>query len=309
MRIKYNLRRKIFKMRNKPFFKLLFVVSLVGMLLYQVAAVFALSGYTEQVGQGEVDWEKGVIRVTGVGAAPEGASKATAPLLAQRAAKADAYRNAAEVIEGVRVCSRTMVSDFTVSSDEIVTGVQGLIKGGQFEKPTYDSENRCEIVLVIPIGGQKGLSMLVSDSAQQTLAANPSPSPLPVAATVTATAAPIPTGPYTGIVIDARNLGVRPALYPQVFDVDGYLLYGQSMVNKEQPEFTTMVAYSRTLDKATAMPRVGNNPLKLTATSVVKASNGETTDVVLNSEASKAFRQATAQGDLLSKASVVLIIN
>lgn len=297
-------------MKKGSFFKLLNVFSLVSLLLFLAVPILAITGLTEEVGgQGEVDWEKGIIYVTGVGAPPEGASKAVAPLLAQRAAKADAYRNAAEAIEGVRVCSRTIVKDYTVNSDEIVTGVQGVIKGAQFQKPTYDSEYRCEIVLVIPIGGQKGLASVISDSAQKTLteinAGMPTPEPMPSDTSDVS----MPGKPYTGLVIDARGLGVKPALYPQIFDVDGYLLYGPTMANMELPEFTTMVAYSRTIEKAMTMPRVGANPLKVVATSAVKAPNGETTDIVLNTETTKAFRQATVQGDLLAKAAVVIVIN
>ena len=57
------------------------------------------------------------------------------------------------------------------------------------------------------------------------------------------------------------------------------------------------------------MPRVGSNPLKIKASSVIKATSGENTDIVLDSEATNAFRQAATQGDLLAKAAVVIVIN
>lgn len=48
---------------------------------------------------GEVDWAQSIIRVTGFGAVPESSNRAQARLLAQRAAQADAYRNAMEILE------------------------------------------------------------------------------------------------------------------------------------------------------------------------------------------------------------------
>lgn len=82
----------------------------------------------EEVGAGEIDWETGVIRVVGYGAAPKGVPGAIGRLLAQRAAKADAYRNALEVIEGVRVRSETLVQNYTVVSDEIRLSMEGFIR-------------------------------------------------------------------------------------------------------------------------------------------------------------------------------------
>jgi hypothetical protein len=114
---------------------------------------------------------------------------------------------------------------------------------------------------------------------------------------------------YTGIVIDTRGLDVKPALYPQVFDAKGYLLYGPTMVSVDRTDFSTMVAYSRSLEKGLAMPRVAGNPLLIKAVDTVKSSDGEATDIVLNSEAAALFRQATAENDLLAKAAVVFIID
>jgi hypothetical protein len=348
-------------MKNTTFLKTFFIISLIFMLAFSFTNVLAITGLNEQpkptespkqttqssyqgeveqVANGQIDWEKGFIRVTGLGASPEGANKAVAPLLAQRAAMADAYRNAVAVLNGVRVDNRTYVKNMVTESDEISNTVQGLIKGGQFEKPSYDTVDglyRCEIVLIIPVGGQKGLTSVLADfeKKEQQLPATTTPSSTPTVPSQTASvtepnptpaptvagsgnqnqpvnstnSAPITGGQYTGIIIDARNLAVKPALYPQIFSNDGTLLYNQSMVNLDKAQFSTIVGYSRAMEKAAAMPRVGSNPLKLTAISVVKAAGGENTDIVLNSDTSNTFRQATSNGDLLSKAAVVIVIN
>jgi len=223
----------------------------------------------------------------------------------------DAYRNAAEVIAGIRIHAGSYVKDATSQSDEISSSVDGFIRGGQFAKPEYDSAGRCTIVLHLPVGGHKGLISILSDQVKE-MTPN---SPTAPAATPNSSAAPL-TSPdntvessYTGIIVDARNFGVRPALYPQIFDADGYLLYGQSMANITDPGFTTIVAYSKTIDNAKTMTRIGNNPLIIKATGSVKAVNGETTDVTVGSDDSKIFRKAAAKNDLLSKAAVVIIIN
>jgi hypothetical protein len=316
-------------MKKIIFFKTFFIVSLIFMLMFSFANVFAITGLNEQmkveveqVGNGQIDWEKGYIRVTGLGASPVGANKAVAPLLAQRAAMADAYRNAVVVLDGVRVDSRTYIKNMVTESDEISNTVQGLIKGGQFEKPSYDPLEgglyRCEIVLVIPVGGQKGLTSALADYEKQEQTsptipdtdANQTPE-----TTVTESAdqnqptEATNSDQYTGIIIDARKLALKPALYPQIFSYSGILLYNQSMVKLDEAQFSTIVGYSRSMDRAVTMSRVGSNPLKIAAIAVVKAANGENTDIILNSNNSNAFHQAASDGDLLSKAAVVIIIN
>ena len=279
------------------------IVIIFALLMLLLSVNTAFAALTEQYDKGQVDYEVGVIRVIGYGAPPANASETVAPLLAMRAAKVDAYRNALEVIDNVRVSSATDVESMMVTSDLVKTSVQGYIKGGQFEAPNYDARGICTITLVLPLSGQNGLASLMLNTVKSKPAAPvlPMPEALPMQTPEQA--------PYTGIVIDARTVGVKPALYPQLFDADGYLLYGPTMVNTQQAEFTTMVAYSRTLEKAAAMPRVGSNPLKLSATSAIKASNGDTTDIILGSDASKAFRQATSQSDILAKSAIVIVIN
>jgi hypothetical protein len=281
-------------------FRLLIGLFVCGMVL-SCSAAFGMIGVSENFGQGQVDWENGVIIVTGEGAPPENASKAAAPLLAKRAAIMDAYRNAAETVAGIRIRAGSYVKDATSQSDEISGHVDGFIRGGQFEKPVYDSEGRCTIVLHLPVGGHKGLASILYDQAKQMTPESPIAPEITADSNVEAS--------YTGIIIDARNYGIRPALYPQIFDTDGYLLYGQSMVNITDPGFSTIVAYSKTVDNAKTMARAGSKPLIIKATGAVKAANGEITDVIIGSEDSNTFRKIAGKNELLAKAAVIIVIN
>jgi hypothetical protein len=275
--------------------------SLFMVLCFASAMVFGLSGLTENIGQGEINWEDGIITVIGTGAASPDANKTVAPLLAKRAAMLDAYRNAVEVLNGIRVRSGSLMKDFTLVNDEVSGEVQGFIKGGQFERPTYDSEGRCEIVLHLPVGGHTGLTSVIYEPAKQNIPATEiAPEVILDNTTI------IPN--YTGLIIDARGLGVKPALCPQVFDADGYILYGPNMVDISAPGFTTIVAYSKTMEHAKNLTRIGRNPFVVKATGVVKG-NGEVADVIIGSEDSKTFRQSKTKNTIIATAAVVIIIN
>lgn len=72
-------------------------------------------------------------------------------LMARRAAKADALRNLAEMIYGVRIDSRTTVRDFVTESDVIKARLRALIQGAQEvdyrELPDGSAEVTVEITL------------------------------------------------------------------------------------------------------------------------------------------------------------------
>jgi len=72
------------------------------------------------------------ISATGFGAPPaDAASKSQARLMAKQAAKADALRNLAQALNGIKVDSKTTVKDFITQNDEIRTQVDGFIRGAE----------------------------------------------------------------------------------------------------------------------------------------------------------------------------------
>ena len=72
-------------------------------------------------------------------------------LMAKRAAKADALRNLAETIYGVRVDSRTTVRDFVTQSDVVRANLDSVIQGARevayVERPDGTAEVTVEITL------------------------------------------------------------------------------------------------------------------------------------------------------------------
>jgi hypothetical protein len=95
----------------------------------------------EQIGNGDINWTKGVVQAKGIGAPPERYyGKPQARPMALRAAKLDAMRNLLEVTKGVRISSTTTVKDYVVESDIIMSQVQGMVKGAQVVHQEYMSD-------------------------------------------------------------------------------------------------------------------------------------------------------------------------
>ncbi|WP_440905769.1 LPP20 family lipoprotein [Catenovulum sp. SX2] len=121
----------------------------------------------KQTANGGVNWTKGSIFAHGYGVAPQnqlGSSKAR--LLARRAAQLDAYRNLAEIVNGVRVNSQTLVQDMTLASDTVRTQVEAVIKGAIMTKDHYQNDV-ASVTMEIPMAGNLMETFIPKSKTQQ----------------------------------------------------------------------------------------------------------------------------------------------
>lgn len=249
-----------------------------GLVLVAWACLGGLSGQAwaqgvaldtvERSGSGMVNWTEGWIQSTGLGAPPEkSSSPGQARAMAQRAAYAVAVRNLLEAVKGVRVDSATLVENYIVTNDVIKTQVNGFVRGAQVVKTDVQSDGGVEVTVRAPLWGADSLlNAFVSEKGLQ-------PKDLPPESQNGEGA--------TGLVIDARGLGVKPACFPAVVDDKGQVVYGPETVDKAEAEKQGMVQY-RTLPKdakissvfgeeayvirpvqLSPMPREGRRPLKI----------------------------------------------
>lgn len=76
-------------------------------------------------------WAETTLQVTGRGAYPENVSGPRARLMAERAARTDAYRKLTEEVYGLELRTGTTVRDAVLADDEIHTEVEGFIRGAR----------------------------------------------------------------------------------------------------------------------------------------------------------------------------------
>ncbi|MBC7541816.1 MAG: hypothetical protein H7338_03715 [Candidatus Sericytochromatia bacterium] len=126
-------------------------------LLWAPAALATPVTETLGDGRGTIDWTQGTLIVIGSGAPPDRGSPAQKRLLAKRAAVSDGYRQLAELVNGVRVNSETVVKDFVIESDTIKTQVNALVKGAHAGEPRYLSDGTVEVDVTIALHGPASL--------------------------------------------------------------------------------------------------------------------------------------------------------
>lgn len=83
--------------------------------------------------------------------AADQAKETQTKLLAKRAAQADAYRNLAEQVKGLRLTSTTFVKDFVAESDEINASLNTFLRGAKVTDVRYMEDGSAEVTVELAI--------------------------------------------------------------------------------------------------------------------------------------------------------------
>src|SRR5574344_398629 len=234
--------------------KIMCMVTMLAMMLF-CTTVFAE--------QGNVDWENGVVTATGYGVAPENVTRAGhEKILARRAAIVEAYRNLGEIMQGVNVDATSTVSNMMVASDVINTRVTCLIKNAKITDEKYNDDGTYEVTMQIRMFGSTG--SLSSAVLPQHTTTTPFTSPEKTNVNKQQITT---TGIYTGLIVDCREMGLRPAMSPVIKSANGESIYGYKNLDSKYVIHNGMAGYMNEIDN-TNYGRAGNNPLIIKAVSL-----------------------------------------
>lgn len=272
---------------------------------------------------GQVDWSSQVVTAEGSGVPPAGTSTAQGRLMACRAAEVEARRNLLELVQGVQITSETTVANYVTQNDVIKSQIQGLVQATTIEKQTLP-DGTCTVMVrlglhettgkpsvaatIIPAMPTPPVAMPTTPVVTPPTTPPATPPAVPPKGTVLEEAAKTePGGPtYTGVVIDARGLGARPAMSPKLVEEGGDPLYGSAYVSRDYAIEHGMAGYSKNLEAATRNSRVTDNPLVLKA---AQASGAAKADLVLPKADALRLRTAAQSQSFLAQARVMIVLD
>jgi len=244
--------------------------------------------------KGAINWTKGIVQATGIGAPPEKFyGKPNARPMALRAATVVAYRNLLEIVNGVRIDSTTVVRDFAVESDVIMSQVNGMVNGAEIVKKEYLSDGTVEVTVQMSL--REGFSQLVLPQEIK-----PLESIKPVVPVQSSSAV------YTGLVVDARGLKARPAMSPKIMDENGQEVYGSAFVSREYAVQQGMSGYAKDVAAAQSNQRVADNSLLVKGLRLEGA--GRSDIVISNADASN-IRSASENLSFMKKCRVMIVVD
>jgi len=208
----------------------------------------------------------GAITVKGEGASPQGLfTQAQKRIMALRAAKAVAFREAAEILDGVTLTGDTTVLNASASSDVVRASVEGVIRGAVVLSEEYDPETgAASVFLSVPMGAVAA-SIL------------PQMSSISPGASMYNTSMNATTARYDGLVVDARGTGLRPALMNRLVTAGGEVVYDPSKASQKALSEYGPAAYTNDVAKAKALlaKRGSSQPLVVKARGTASSTDAE----------------------------------
>ena len=257
-----------------------------------------------QAAEAAAQWEQGAITAEGFGTPPMGTYGSKASIMARRAAIVDAQRNLAEQVSGVQVDAETTVENFVISSDLVKTKVSALIKGAMVIEEQLMPDGAYRVVMSMPMYGTQGLASAIMPAIRD----NTPPTPPPPVISATITTQIQMGGTYTGVIVDAGGMGLKPSFSPVIYDTNGRAIYGVSNINYDQAISQGMVGYSASVSAAQTLPRVGATPLVIKAVQVRGGNNSTNpVNVVVSVDDGDRILAANQQSQMLMNGAVVFV--
>jgi len=260
---------------------------------------------------GSVNYGDRTIQAIGIGFIPENVINAgQARRAAMRIAKQDALRQLIEIVNGVNVTSETTVSG-AMFDDVIKTQVQGAIRGArQIGSPKYLSDTSVEVTYEVQMADISRVLLPMAEKAPtlkyEDVVVGSAVTPGASSDQGSSAEAGPTSGGVTGIIIDGKGLGLRPAMSPRIMNQSGSVVYGPGQYSRDYAASNGVVGYAKSLEQAKADPRVQGNPLVIRGSSVSGASAADL--VVSNVDAGKIAR-ADGSAGLLGNCRVMFVLD
>ncbi len=108
----------------------------------------------------------------------------------------------------------------------------------------------------------------------------------------------------TGLVIDARGLGLKPALLPRIVNEGGSEVYSSRQVSRQNAVEQGLVGYAKDVPAAQRNIRVTDKPLLVKG---IKAAGKEKTDVVIPDPDAATVMAAASAFNFLEKSRVIIV--
>lgn len=299
---------------------------LCGLLILACAAVALAQNLVLPAGQGRVDWDGGVIRaVAAEPVDPDPFAPTGDPAVALRKAAMTARKGLLNAVSSLRLSAEWTAADMMARDPSLAGRVRAYLQSTPFsqEEKALDGGGRSmEVAAVVQLSGTLADMLLPATliqfqsgvpprhgagTVQPFVPGAPSLTPRETEST-SGPLLPLPKLPaataYSGLVVDAREVRVIPALLPVLYDEAGVGVYGAFLVSRASALANRLAVYAESADAPAVKERAGGNPLTVKA---LRLAGPPGTDVVLSSADAAQVRALFQNAALVSRCAVAIL--
>jgi hypothetical protein len=260
--------------------------------------------YIQTFTAGEVNWGTGKIMATGFSEPAQ--KKADGQAIrneALPAARQKAVNILAGLIGGLRLSGARTVADKMDTEPAIAEKVREMVLSAPVVRQKFLSDGAAEITLEMSIYGGFAQLILPEDIRHIEAIQPVNPMPDKTGPALKTSGGGIPAG---GLVIDARGLGITPAMVFTVLDENGKPAYGSAYVSREYAVQWGMAAYIQKVPAGKDFTRVAPGPLIIKGLRAVGVGR---TDIVISNADAKTLKGAVENLILLRQGRVAIVLD
>jgi hypothetical protein len=275
--------------------ELSFILTLTVMLTFSVIGYADNSTEVIELKEnGSINWTRGVVQAKGIGIPP---TKMPESSRSRTAALTDARFNAIhiilKIIKELRINDNAVVGDYAIQDPAIMSKIENMVKNAKVVKKEYLTDGTVKIIMEVNLRG--GFSQLILPKDIK---------PLDSIALVTMNKTSSPA--FTGLVVDARGLDIKPVMVPRILDENNQEVYGSAFVSREYAVQLGMNGYARNLEEVLNNQRVAHHPLVVKGLKTLGPGGSEI--VISNADASK-LRSSSESLYFMKKCRVIIVVD
>jgi len=265
--------------------------------------------FIEQLPSGCINWTNSILTATGTSpddakASPQEGGQGDADLLARQAAA----ENLMHTLWQVRMDAGKFATTIMAADERVSAKVSEMVAAAPVVKEEIGPGGRWSIQVQMPMLGGFAQLMLpeeirqvqsikqVGEANGQSKAAS---TPLPVDVMLA-------NGHYTGLVVDARGIGAKPAMAPLLVDESGREVFGAAFVSREYAVQYGVCEYVRALKDPSRAKRVAPKPL---AVKGLRTIPGRYCDIVISNADAARLRDVSENLNFLKQCRVIIIMD
>ncbi|MGD9189749.1 MAG: hypothetical protein PVI89_16135 [Desulfobacteraceae bacterium] len=267
-------------------------------LLWLLAGVNPVAGQTdipvdfvEQLSTGSINWTSGSVTASGIGLVDS------------------AIRNVLETAFQVRMNADCRVIDLTRPNVNLQIEVEEMASAAEIIGQKTLPDGRTEMTVKMELFGGFAQLLLPTDIKQVE-----SIKPLSQAQEMPTKGIGASAGhrsgaepdTYTGLIVDARGIGAKPAMVPVLLDENGKEVYSSAFVSREYAVQQGVCLYMRILGDSANLTRVAPKPLWVKG---LRTRTAASCDIVISNADASRLRGASSHLSFLKQCRVIILMD